>query len=971
MSLRLSKANVKVVLLDHGPFGGQRHQERDFYMTKAMYEGFQNKSNVYALPAPVNGIRCSETYKIYDNYLEDPNGTRLEEAIYEQEITIRSSESDEVITTSDALDSLAVARFSEIQKTKEESAAASGQEIDEDAAELEREYFTWVTDISLFDDSLVPMSSPFNEPPSVDNAPRWTYQAIARPGNTAGTEVYFLAPFQRNSPPSRLSPLHWGVKKKTGIAQNQGFELTYTFCQRDPSLSEINQRITSRYDFVDANDNPINFSVATSLYFAFEFGIDSDRNHLLFIFRNEDTPKCFRIDRATGKAVLVASFDSANGKQIFDPNNKFFTVSVEPVLGALILRSNIFFETPWIIFSEKGRNDPLFIDRGPLMIYGGNLQSGFLFRPLTYEHTGKFEIPNVSFEFMTRSSGGDPIVSLGLKGAGDVEQDRTYILSDKTLKTIKDGELSQADAEKAILNGVTSKIKTILDYEFEGKVNDAGLDRKIKVGLKLQPIVEGAETAEVGGLTIFRIRTGTLETKNWTATVELESSDYEQPNGYVVEDGRSPYIWFLSIIMPPIEMDEPNEEKDISCDVLGMDLNWNATSFNEASQSGTIKILNNRRTSPIGDYRALSDRTTYLRIYAGFDGCVPAARQGLLFEGLTTGLTIDKVAGKETVSLRIEDYMNVLQSSKIYLSPVYDGMKATLAVRDIIKVSGINDSRIVANDKPVKEANLSDDYGLPFVQPFDQPQFRYSDGQSLKDCILKISKIDFRTIYFDQAGRFHLDDIPGGEFGDAKINPVAKFFTSPRKPGYTNVYDLVWNNVSYSTAIKDVYNGLQIVTVDRRIPSITYIVQDSYAAGVNDPSAKGYLGYFKPMIIREAAFGSQESIARYAAKLRKTIFQPPLTVKFEAFGHAALRTIRSDGGSFLVGAKPLDIIELDGQPLRILNISTRIDAKDGSFFQSYEGEWFYSVGKGQDKALARQVESTTISDGGAGRASAS
>jgi hypothetical protein len=61
-----------------------------------------------------------------------------------------------------------------------------------------------------------------------------------------------------------------------------------------------------------------------------------------------------------------------------------------------------------------------------------------------------------------------------------------------------------------------------------------------------------------------------------------------------------------------------------------------------------------------------------------------------------------------------------------------------------------------------------------------------------------------------------------------------------------------------------------------------------------------------------------------------------LTFRFETFGYA--------------GLKPLDIVTLDGQKARIVNISMRFTAPN-DFWMNVEAEWFFSQGKGQNNNL--------------------
>jgi len=65
---------------------------------------------------------------------------------------------------------------------------------------------------------------------------------------------------------------------------------------------------------------------------------------------------------------------------------------------------------------------------------------------------------------------------------------------------------------------------------------------------------------------------------------------------------------------------------------------------------------------------------------------------------------------------------------------------------------------------------------------------------------------------------------------------------------------------------------------------------------------------------------------------QKKMHIPPRTIRFETFG-------RYD-------VKPLDIIQLDSQMVRVLNISYELEAATNKFWMTIDGEWFDEFSRG-------------------------
>jgi hypothetical protein len=285
---------------------------------------------------------------------------------------------------------------------------------------------------------------------------------------------------------------------------------------------------------------------------------------------------------------------------------------------------------------------------------------------------------------------------------------------------------------------------------------------------------------------------------------------------------------------------------------------------------------------------------------------------------------LDQQADRDVVTFKIEDYMNAMEGIKFLLSPYYDGMKATAAVMDIVRRSGFPEGRIHISE----DSDPTTAYGLPFVNAFEEPQFRFKDGSSLKSGIVKIAQLHGRTAYFDQFGDFHYDPVPGSILNDdPNMSPVARFYSSIQST--QNGKDLIWNVKSTTRNVNDIFNAFVVSTIDRETGGIVHVGENIDAA-IQDPNATGYLGYRKIAIFRDPVLGSVEAATNYLRAYSSKMFIPPRTTHFQTYGRPEI--------------KPLDIITVDDRLFRIVNISSQIDKQSNNYFMNVEGEWFDTVG---------------------------
>jgi hypothetical protein len=954
MGDHIGLAQVKVVLLDRSPFSGQQKQEVGHWFSEDTFGGMTERNNVTSVPNPLHGIRVSEVFDSYPNFLVDTKGTPLEDAETGYEEPKKAPEETGFVEPGTTplpaakavpADPAAKARKAlavkeEGEKPNPNDPLAAARRVREPLSKLAKEFFTWQIGQNLFKISdKNPAPSDFGQPSS-GNSPEWTYVLKARLGGQQTDLI--LTPYMKKCPPDAVSPVHWGAMMGRGqngfggLAMNQPFQIVYYHDLRDPAIAKDAKPLQPRIRFVNQGGREIDMMLTNTVYLAIHFGIGSDDQYMV-IFRNDLEPYFFKMQTVdnTQYGVLVEKLEGFNCSRMFDPNHKYFTVQFEPACGGIVIRNSVS-EIPWVI--NPPLTNPIFIGEGFVKLYGGNVQAGFAIRPIQYYSKGSFKTPETTFNFVTKSGKGiSPKCTTAIKGTTVVEQIRSYDESGEP-------EVHLVDAEW--VNG--EKLTTVIQYGAQRATEGQGLSREVDFELNE---VEIQDRASIQDLEII--------TRTYNNLITLKSGDMRQPNGYVVKRGRSPYIFMLRCEVPAIEGKIPVEETDVTCDVMGIELNWNATSYNEIKHTGSIRFLNYRpgmANHSKTDYRSRINRSTYLRIYAGWQNGAGEKIVEPIFTGQTLSAEVSTRAEREIVTFQIEDYMAALQGSKFVLSPWYDGMKASLAVRDIVLMTGFPDIFILTDETRIAMADLSNDYGLSFANPFEEPIFKMKDGSSFLEGILSIGKLDFKTVYFDGSGRFHYDMMPGGLFNNANYKVKHKFWSKwaaaqAGGAGAGEPANQAFNLTSINRLINDVYNVIQVFSVEKRILA-RLSGGSAYKAGIYDPTAEGYLGYRKHLMIAEPALGNYDAMMRYLDEYRRRVFIPPLTARFEVYGRASM--------------KPLDIIHLNNQPLRIMNIQTHIDKSENTFYQNIEGEWFFSAGAGKDQQPQLLDGNANVGPGGQG-----
>lgn len=677
------------------------------------------------------------------------------------------------------------------------------------------------------------------------------------------------------------------------------------------------------------------------------------------------------------KAMLISSYPSDT---IVDTmfNSKLFTISLESAGGCFYVRSSAFPTAPWIIHPNSiNKASGLFIGE-TLSVYGGNIQAGLAYAPIQYFKQGAITMAGATFD-VPPTGDIEPTLSVSTLGPSQILQEQSTSNDGSNERLMVDTELLK------VINGVPGEpgkirefgyVNTLLGDEppFGEGANETPIDREIVISLighesipdeeakalllnssttsTCEELIENMDVSVTGSfgapLGLLSFRTGTVTSTTWYPDIIMYASDVKTKSGFVIPCGRSPYMWLIRLyVNPPTSAStRPTKKYDLSCDVMSIDLSWNSTGPGEISCSGSIKVLASPRagvtaSDAVPDLMALTRRISYIEIEIDRKSSIipdsTTSGDSKIFSGCIVGADVQDEPGRTVITFKVEDYMWVLQAIKFNLSPYYDGMAYNYALADMLAQTGFpydrmhydQTSLIPAGNSAGPDADTMP--ALPCTNMFEQPQFRFKDGESIKDGMLRIAKLDWKMMYFDPKGDFHYDSIPWGMYGDQNGPTAFDFFTGDAE-GWTPS-SLVWNSVSRGYAMRDMYNSLQVITVSKAIPSLYLMYQDTNRDSIDDPESDGYIGFPKVMRQKEAMFERVDVAFSYFKSLRDILYLPPKTIKFETYGR--------------VGLRPGAVVSVDGQPWRMMNINLKLDASKNEFWASIEGEWFDHKGKAQ------------------------
>ncbi len=392
---------------------------------------------------------------------------------------------------------------------------------------------------------------------------------------------------------------------------------------------------------------------------------------------------------------------------------------------------------------------------------------------------------------------------------------------------------------------------------------------------------------------------------------------------------------------------------DATDHVLSYSDSWSATEYTQVDHTGSINFLLGAEF-PFGHnvtdkLYALQNKTFYIEIWAGYRGCNYTNVPGFfkMFTGLCHGGEVKYEYGKNVMSCKIVDYIDVLKDMLFFNSPFFDGQRDINAVNEILRLAGFR------YKGPVDPANLihgltlnsnnnnstvffrhidgrsfkMEPYALPSgYDRLDQPMFKFNEGSSFLDGITEISKKSAKVFFFDQLGIAHyeeLADLIEQDFqGKMPLVALYAFTTNPEIfPG-----QLVFNSVEHSYAVQEVYNHIKMIS---NTPDMHPLLMDHINfPAINNPEIEGFIGYKKTYYQHEGLFGSKGALL-HATNKYSVMFRPYVIYKFETYG---------------VPLRANDIVQINGENARVINVSHEFDPVQNRWWMSVECKRYQPIG---------------------------
>jgi len=349
----------------------------------------------------------------------------------------------------------------------------------------------------------------------------------------------------------------------------------------------------------------------------------------------------------------------------------------------------------------------------------------------------------------------------------------------------------------------------------------------------------------------------------------------------------------------------------------------------------------------------LQDKTFYIEIWGGYagagDGCNYTRMPGFfkLFTGLCPGGSIEYSYGKRIMTCKIMDYTKILKDQRLFNSPFFDGVKDCDAISELLTMTGFRSAGIfdpafllnqmMNNSYFIEQRRHLHLDGRNFrTQPYtlpseyailDQAAFKFADGSTYYECISNITKRASKVFFFDQHGIAHYEDfqdmVMRVALGEEQYTPLFEFTTNPDN------YDgqLIFNKLEESFNMEDVYNHIKMFSTspDREALLIDRLDWNSF----DNPDIEGFVGYLKTFYQQDGMFGSEEAV-KNISNFYQIMFRPPIKYSFETYG---------------LPIRALDIISVDGQASRIVNVNHSLDPQKNEWWMQVECERFQPLNR--------------------------
>lgn len=361
--------------------------------------------------------------------------------------------------------------------------------------------------------------------------------------------------------------------------------------------------------------------------------------------------------------------------------------------------------------------------------------------------------------------------------------------------------------------------------------------------------------------------------------------------------GLSPRSFYLSsrTSNPSGMRTKRDDDVDISGDLIAITRSFSAPEFCSIDHTAEITLYNEG-----GTHNDLMEKGKGIQICTGW------GTPNLVFTGVTLGGTRSEVAGKEILMVHCEDYMRVLEDTKIINSPYYDGLDAFDALMDLTLRAGITPEDDTDNPR----------YYLPAGYSFTTPKMRMPKYTSIKEGCSIIAKLAERVFYFDGEGLLHWSYLQGGLDFTVSYVIAGEFYSNPDSS--SDGFNIILDEKRTDHKVGQAVNQILVKTIDRSAGAV-------YMLGQKATEVENVLPFKKVMYLEQAALASQSAAQLWMLRLKTRVFKTPIGISFTTVTNKAIW--------------PLDFIKVNGKDFRVRSLTETLNAEDNSLVTNITAEW--------------------------------
>lgn len=782
---------------------------------------------------------------------------------------------------------------------------------------------------------------------------------------------------------------------------------------------------------VDHNNNVIDrkqYDFRDQAYYVIEIGKGhSQHNYFILITQRGPVRLIRKIGGDKKRTEVVAEFTDTERVSENNQSESGGTVNGAALISAasfgMVVRNHLgklviqFYgpgisAKPWIIerkeskaISSRGDTETtpvtMFVPAAKLAIYGGNLQTAFLFGPLQYLQPREKNGQGSAVTFKSPPQR-DPYSNTCKTDAKGLLEENSYALPTggkmnvlltavdhpiqdllKTGYTPRPTRLNR-QGRPAGGSGGSNQDKNITDQVF---TQDAQAYRQIVNGVKselqdgsffkkspIKAITPGRRSSIEVGIACQANDSSNRSTQ-FVIEIKMKAGGHVFESGWELPSCKTPILTLMRLASKPAEDKGRWEAREFECGehVMSFSDSWTAQDFTKIEHTGNIKFLLNNgvpfyEEDRTGDILDLRNKAFYIEVWAGYksgsDGGIFASNSACnysklphlykMFTGICYGGTVTYEYGKRVMDCQIFDYSKVLQDMLFFNSPFFDGVKDVFAVDEILRFAGFrgsesNHPRFLTN---LTTKNPNQDF---YVLVAPDGRAYISRAYALPSSYQRLQQPFFKfkdgDKFYDgiikmaeRAGKLFFFDAHGVAHYENYHDLVADEMTSGQTSGESGCQSVVLAPLWWFTTGHGLWQGQQVFNQ----VSIMEDVQSVY----NHRKLLTNTPDFTPIWGDDVDYDSIEDpqTEGFLGYMRTLFQQEGAFGSFES-AQAIMFFYKAMGRppyvvkfeTYGLPARALDIISLNGQRLRVMRVESNIDPSKNVWWQTYECEWLKPI----------------------------